>query len=356
MVKKFFCGWLAKLLVVLPFVSGNGFSQSAPLPSVPSVNRPPAPNSNIPLSFCDGDRVVFSKMREGTINTVCNSLDDKVGKTEVMISGATWVQNTFPALNGDLYAVSHGKVYKYIQYTFEGPRVQSWRVFGGGGVPFNPDPQRCESNEYGTFCWQERGLSFRFPWDKEVEQLFLYDDGAFYKAPTVKKQEFGYMKSERLGSFEYYLDSKTGTVFRPNKNIFSGAWQGGEEFFSRRGPVNMVVGGADKLYVSLATEGKIVSLAYTGRHAGEVVEETVVYNLGVIEDRNQDRLAISSRGLYFISRSANTDSIWFYNFKTGSISLVFAGSVSEELSGLSITTDSSRVSPPSCYGGGGGCG
>ena len=355
-MKKFFCAWLAKLLVFLPLVSGNVFGQSAPLPRVPPL--PSAPTRFDVFCGSAEDLVLFSNQGDKTVRTLCFGEDQKeTGKSEVLMRDVPGVTHIFPASDlGDFYTISNAnKVYKFVRNPWDGQNVRSYRTFGG--VPFNPDPVYHETSEYGDYYWTQTGLSFRFPLEKEAVTFSLNGDSTSFQKPLASDPRLGCVSVVALRSEEYCLDPKTNTVFRPDKNPFTNAWKTGTDFFANRQPVNMAVGN-DKLYVSLAGRGEIVALGYTsGRMGKDFGEETVMYNVGIFPDAYQSRLAVSQNGLYFVHRtngggpSSFRDEIWFRSAKTGRVYQIWSGRDGETLSGLAVGSSQSAVYPPSVGGG-----
>lgn len=169
--------------------------------------------------------------------------------------------------------------------------------------------------------------------------------GGSYNDPLKDDPRLGCVSLVKLKSYEYCLDSKTGSVFRPEANPFGTRWGYGAEFFAGRMPVSMAVSpDGGKLYVSLGTRrsgesvelGRIVSLQYGGRAGDTLNEDLVIYNLDVLPDMLQDRIAVGQNGLYFISRSGGRDSIWLIDAKTGALMNVLSGKEGETLSGLAV--------------------
>lgn len=334
-MRKFFCFGLAWKLILAMSMTAHGRVLSTPPQSLPTV-------SAAPILECgwDEDRVLYSNWGDSTINAIC--VNPKEGKTRsaILFSGAPGIQKILPLSGGDFYAISYAKAYKFVQNPWYGQRqVQSWRIFGGG-FAFNADP--IYSNELGK--WSETSLSFRFPWEKEGTKFWLNGDGSLFSSPLETDPRLGCILSAEFKFYEYCLDPRTWTVFRPEKTPVGTRWGFGTEFFSGRQPVNMVVGG-DKLFVSLGTKyhgqsvelGRIVALGYGGRVGDTIIEETVIYNLDVVTNLSQDRLVAGQNGLYFISRSSDRrDSLWFYSFKTGELTHILSGREGEMLSGLAV--------------------
>src|SRR3989344_5820462 len=187
-MKKLFCIWLGKLLVVLPLVS-TGFGQSAPLPSVPPLPSAP-PRFD---TFCGAaeDLVLFSNQGDKTVRSLCFGEDQKeTGKSEVLMRDVPGVTHIFSASDpSDFYAVAATKVYKFIRYPWDGQNIKSWRTFGG--APFNPDPVYHQTSEYGDYYWTDIGISFRFTFEKEAVTFSLNGDGTSFQKPVAADPRLG---------------------------------------------------------------------------------------------------------------------------------------------------------------------
>lgn len=356
-MKKFvLCLSLAWKLMLVLTLTAHG--QSAPVPTAPpSVALPPTIGT---LPFCNSEQeqVFFSNLGNGTVNAVCfGEGQQSPARPEVVIPRASGVTKIFPLSGGDFYAVSGDRVYRYYQYPYDTQKVRSWRIFGG--IPFNPDQVHLERNSDGyEYSWQEIGLSFRFPWEKEGSRFALNGDGTSFNQPITGDSRMGCVSVVTLGSYEYCLDPKTSSIFRPDRNPFASPnnWSyGGTEFFVGRKPIEMVAGpdrdGKEQLYVSLAGEGRIVALGYDGGRSGnELAEKTILYNFDIISDMYQNRLAVTKRGMYFINRAgaAGTaglkfrDEVWFLSFKTNRVTPITAGQEGEMLSGLAVAQSTDR--------------
>ncbi len=331
----FFLSLAWKLVLVF---SADLFGQSAPMPF---PGPPPVP---VVASECglNEDRILYSNWGNATINAVCFA-EGQQSRQEILSGGMHYVNRVVPLPSNSFYAVSDNRVWRYSLdpwSPFDRPQVNSWRTFGG--VAFAPDDPS---------GWN---LSFSFPWEDEGVRFWLNNDGTSYTQPLSKNPRFGCTATAMVKDYEYCLDRKVGTLFQVGTTPFGFKWDMGVDLLAGRRPVNMVAGADERLYVTLATKyspptvqgapstveyGKIIVLSQGGRD-GRTIQESILFNnVDVVDDQFQDRLAASSRGVYFFNRTSTggvTDELWFYSFMTKRLSLVLTGAGQDRLSGLAV--------------------
>ncbi len=315
------------------------FAQSTPQP--PAV---PAPPSTLAAAqFCPDDTLYFANWNFGMANKLCVT----EGASPKLLSsfyGVYGAQKIFPLGPDSFYAVGFGKAYKLTADPNYGTQYESWRVPGGGFV-FNPNPNP----------W-EQSLSFHFPSEYDGLKVYFNWQGRTWNEPLPFEDRFRCASVVQASSgYEFCLSPAEGHIFQPlPKTPFDRPYSDGKVLLAGRQPVNMVAQG-DSVYVTLGTRydcpttpsvgpvncavipGKLIALRPQG--AG-VVEEVLVEGIDVLNDAYQNRLAISSQGLYFITTmrqgNAGVPVIGFYSFRTRGTSLIIAGNEGDFFSALTV--------------------
>lgn len=156
MKKTAVCLGLAWKLMLVLTLTAHG--QSAPVPMAPP--RPPSVVPTVPSlpmeCGSDEERIMYANWGDSTVDAICVNIKEGKTRQVVVIVGTPGVQRILP-VGSDFYAVSNSKVYKFMQYPWDGQQVRSWRI-PSGGFAFDPDP--LIANEFGS--WREISLSFRF--------------------------------------------------------------------------------------------------------------------------------------------------------------------------------------------------
>lgn len=304
---------------------------------VPQALPQTTPQVNCPATE---DILYFSNWKDASVSKICAVPGFPVVP---LFSGAPGVQKTIATFDA-MYAFSSGKVYVYRMYPDGGIFLDSSRIFGGG---FAHEVDEANSN-----------FTLQFPYEAEAYKVFAYPGGYSYSQPAnpLYHDIRGRCMPVVEAGIESCLDPSRWLVWIPGVSPFGyNDWSHPISLFANQQPVNLATDGTD-LFVTLGTKYEFPStptpgpvtptsttfgkLARVHTRSGNLNTEVLVDNVDIQSDLSQDRLAVSQKGVYFISTVHSGDKAYpvlsFYSFKLKTVMPILAGTSEDFFSALSL--------------------